>query len=400
MFFFSFLRKKSKNKHTYSITQKIQMHMRRAFLPQLIPSQRIIVEETKQPKMKKVNQYLLRSKLGCGSSAKVYLAKDETTGKYYAAKAVQILERRHNGLGAAGLEREIRIMRQLNHPNIIHLHDVLYASSVDTAYLFIEWADCGTLMDAINGHHKFNEATLASIFHQITLGLSYLHSQGIVHKDIKPSNILLFSYGAAKLSDFGIGHSFQSAEAVVGTPAYQAPEMFEDDEEDVGNGDCEYSEEEIDPAKGDIWSLGVSLYEAAFGRLPYYGNNLYEIVRSIYNTKLEIPENDYSPLLNDLIKKMLTVNQSERPSLAEVMKHEFFNAAANSPNLHLPSLAPTGPIPDVKIVKVPAVVCPENFSFASELRSFSCPGAFPSVIPDIDSPMIEKASSLDNCEHL
>ncbi|OHT12189.1 hypothetical protein TRFO_18083 [Tritrichomonas foetus] len=490
---------------------------RKTLIPHILSTQRIIVEEVRAPKLKKINQYILRFKLGSGSSAKVYLAQDESTGACYAAKAVQVSssynrynygeyqenmgnfrnksydnfhlyasnnhhnncddeiptendsnsddnidndknkcsnsnfglkrsfygslgcntignhlggvldnndnnsknfygfpnqQRPNDSCSAAGLEREIRIMRQLNHPNIVCLHDVLYASSVDTAYMFIEWADCGTLQDAINRGNQnsyskgyidgkyccmFDEKTFATIFKQVIHGLSYLHSKSIVHKDIKPSNILLFSYGSAKLADFGIGHSFQSAEAVVGSPAYQAPEMFDDEEE------CE---EEIDPTKGDIWSLGVSLYEAAFGTLPYSGNNLYEIVRLIYSSELKIPKNhSFSNLLIDLIKKLLTVDQGKRPTLEEVLEHDFFKQAVDTPNFHelhamMNARIPKPPTPDVKISKVSAVVCNENFSFASEFRSFSCPGCFP-VIPELNSSTtIEKASSLGKVDHI
>ncbi|OHT01090.1 Serine/threonine-protein kinase stk11 [Tritrichomonas foetus] len=374
-------------------------NMRRTFLPHMIPSQRIIIEENRQPKMKKVNQYTLRSKLGSGSSSKVYLACDETTGAFYAVKAIHILEHRHNGTGAAGLEREIRIMRKLNHHNIVKLVDVLYASTVDTAYMVIEWANCGTMQDLIeriyggnqnNQQNRFSEADLASIFKQVIEGLSYLHSKGIIHKDIKPSNILIFSDGSAKLSDFGIGHSFQSAEAVVGTPAYQAPELFEDEED---------YEEDIDPTKGDIWSLGVSLYEAAFGKLPYVGANLYEIVRSINMTKLDIPENEYSSALISIIQLMLTVDSSKRPTLDEVKNHEFFKLAEENPKWEFQTMMPKAPLPDSKVVIVPAVVCPENFSFVADLKSYSCPDTFPPIIDQFDSPIIEKSMLLDNCNN-
>lgn len=373
------------------------LRLRRSTIPPVLPKGRLIVEEARQPKMKKVNQYLLTSKLGTGSSSKVYLSIDEDNGKYYAAKAVHVLERRHNGQGASSLEREIRIMRQMNHPNIVKLYDVLYASRYDIAYLFMEWADCGTLQDAINKPHRFDEISLASIFKQIIYGLSYLHSKGIVHKDIKPSNILLFSYGAAKLSDFGIGHSFQSAEAVVGSPAYQAPELFDGSKDDDNISNFEEEDvEEIDPTKGDIWSLGISLFEAAYGYLPFIGENMYEIVHQIYTTELSIPQNnEYSPLLADLITKLLTVDQAKRPTLDEVLNHDFFKQAVDAPNFQLQKHQPPAVLPDVKIVKVEATICHENFSFISEMRSFSCPGNFEEVRPSIPFAKVPSLCSSD-----
>ncbi|OHT06694.1 CAMK family protein kinase [Tritrichomonas foetus] len=365
------------------------MHVRRSTCPRFLPVQHVIVEEQKQLKLKMVNQYLLLTKLGSGAFSKVYLSQDDTTSKYYAAKAVHVHERRHNGPGAAGLEREIRIMRILNHPNIVALHDVLYASTTDTAYLFMEWAECGSLQQAIQKGIKFEENILAGIFKQIVEGLSYLHSQGIVHRDIKPSNILLFLNGSVKLSDFGIGHTFQSAETVIGTPAYQAPELLEDEEED-------FSDIDIDPTKGDVWSLGVSLYEAAYGSLPYYGQNLYEIVNKINNTPLVIPENrKYSDNFIDLLLKMLHKNPDERISLDDIKNHPFFEGAQSS-SLSF-RLRPFQPPPrgTTQVMKIMAIVCPENYSFAG-LRSVSCPSYATEMVEANSSySKLGKTKSLD-----
>jgi serine/threonine-protein kinase 11 len=166
------------------------------------------------------------------------------------------------------------------------------------AYVILEWASFGSLQTVMSQKMDFD--VLASIFKQVVNGLQYLHSQGIVHQDIKPSNILLCRDGIAKLSDFGIGHSFHSADAMVGTPAYQAPEFFDDDPDAI-----------LDPVKEDIWSLGVSLYQATFGQLPYFGESMFQISWKAKNSKLEIPGNAPEPL-RELIAKMLEVDPSKR----------------------------------------------------------------------------------------
>ncbi|KAH0790864.1 CAMK family protein kinase [Histomonas meleagridis] len=296
------------------------MIVRRATLP-TGPFKHTFIVENKIKTTEKVNQYLLISKIGYGSSSKVYLAKDTTDGSYYAAKIIKVSERGASGNGLLLLQREIRLLKKFSHPNIIKLHDVLRSQQRGTVYMFLEYADCGSLENAISNHMEFTEVTIASIFKQIVSGLTYLHEkENIVHRDIKPSNIILFSKGYAKLSDFGIGHTFQSADTVIGSPAYQAPELFEDEEED------EYDTN--DPTKEDVWSLGVTLYQTVFGKLPYDGSNVYEIVNKIKTTKLKIPESHhYSESLLDLIMKMLVVHPSERCSLEEVRKHSFFDQA-------------------------------------------------------------------------
>lgn len=210
------------------------------------PIHHVVIEEKRPPRMKKVNQYLMVSKLGTGFSSKVYLALNQDENiyppeenkkcePYYAAKAIRVHERRLNCLSSTNLEREINFLRSLDHPNIIKLHSVLYAPSTDLAYVIMEWANCGTLQHAISNNFKFNENTIAPIYIQIALAISYMHSKEIAHRDVKPSNILLFSDGTAKLSDFGISHSFESAESVIGTPSYQSPDLFEEGDDDLND---------------------------------------------------------------------------------------------------------------------------------------------------------------------
>lgn len=442
-------------------------HIRRPSSCLIRPLQSTIIEECKEVKLKMINQYLLVTKIGCGSFSKVYLAqqindsnsdymskivpgfkqfsKDETKNftsrqppidtrcshekEFVAAKAIHIHEKHiHDNSPSSILDREIKIMRALKHPNIVQLYDVLYASSIDTAYMLLELAECGTLQNAITKRAIFDDKSLASIFIQVIDGLSYLHSYHIVHHDIKPSNILLFKDGSVKISDFGIGHTFQSADMVIGTPAYQAPELFIDDNDSAsflaltmsdkrmphGNSklidddllsDSFNSSESVeiegyDPTKCDVWSLGVALYQTAYGVLPYYGSNLYEIVHNIKSTPLVIPEtNQYSQLLPDLLTKMLKVNPTERFSLDEIKRHPFFTTFCNGSNENLTQMdhlssykqdvasfldknidegrilvtIPPKIDETAHILKYQAVVCQDNYSFKRDLHSKSLP---------------------------
>lgn len=319
-----------------------------------------MIDDIKQDRTKKVNQYAILQKLGQGANCKVFLVQDTNTSKYYACKIFNIDHKARSPSRHNNLEREIRMMKLMSSEYVVSLHDVLYASKKKRAYVIMEWADCGTLQDIIDKKTPLDEYTLKKIFLQVLNALEFVHSNGIVHQDIKPSNIMMFSSGKIKLGDFGIGHSFQSADTVIGSPAYQAPEVFVDllDE-------SEYLPE-FDPAKEDIWSLGVSLFEAKFHYLPFKGDNAYEIPRYIKEVGLVIPPGS-SPEYEDLLKKMLDTNPATRITLAEIKEHPFF-AGVEDTEVHLCQPDEPDKIdPKLMIHQICAVVCDDNFCFASPM---------------------------------
>ena len=274
-------------------------------------------EESSDPALKpikQVNQYLLVHKLGQGAFAKVYLTVNQETGEKFAAKKFCLGELQRVENGVSQLEREVSLMRRYQHKNILKLHEVLHDTKNDVVYLIIDYADCGSLQDLIDNPIPLDDEIVRSIFYQVLQALKYLHSSGMVHQDIKPSNILVNSNGKVVLADFGVGHSFQSTEMVVGSPAYQAPEALTDG--DNGITSC-------NPAKEDVWSLGVTLYQTEYLELPYTGDNVFEIIRNINSSPLHIPEGA-SPEIEDLIKGMLAVDPNLRLSVDEILNRPFF----------------------------------------------------------------------------
>lgn len=331
----------------------------RRLIHQDISAPKIInIEVEKKKILKKINQYLCVKKIGVGATSKVFLAHNTDTNEYFAIKIFKTTELSKTSESLSILEREIRNMNMVNHPNVIHMKEALYSKEYGLACIVMDWADCGSLEEVINKQYSLDECTLAKIFHQVAIGLDYLHSQGIAHQDIKPSNLLLFSDGTVKISDFGIGHSFQSAEAVVGTPAYQAPEVFGNDA----------SDKEIHPQKEDVWSLGVSLFQAKFRRLPYTGSNVYEIANLIRSTTLEIPDG-CSPELKDLISRMLTVNSTERINLNDIMNHGWFKGNISDAPLQLTRIKPPRPTIEDEILEISAESCIDGNLILDELQS-------------------------------
>lgn len=333
-----------------------------------------VADKQKSGKLKQINQYLIVRKIGDGRSAKVYLALNTENSQFVAIKAPKKFGSIHNKSGKifgaqpsngnknvntavpylAQFEREVSLIRRLNksnHPSIIKIIQVLYSKSVDRAYIIFEWADCGSLKASIDQKYMFSDAELALIFRQILEGLRYVHSQGIAHEDIKPSNLLIFSDGKVKISDFGIGHNFESADTVIGSPAYQAPEVIDDSLPE---------DEFLDPSKEDVWSLGVSLFEAKFHVLPYSGETFYEIANCIRQNQLRFP-NQISDNLKDVLQKMLAVDPNKRASIDDLLVHPFFDVSNCSP-LKLPVTNPNFLDTKNDIEKIDAVEYTEGSS--------------------------------------
>jgi serine/threonine-protein kinase 11 len=303
-----------------------------------------------QTHIRKINNYLLTAKVGSGSSSTVYAAIDVTTKRQVAVKRIKLrdLARSDNGIGQ--LEREVRLIRRFQHPNILKLIEVLHDDLNAEVYIVLEYAAKGSLGGYIARGQRLSRDAIFGILHQIAFALKYLHGLGYVHQDIKPGNVILDATGRALLADFGIGHTFASAGMVFGSPAFQAPEALEDNYEDTPDG----------PQKEDVWALGVTAYQLLFMRLPYSGSNLYEVVNDIKTRPLEMPEGTDRKTA-DLLRGMLSVDPSTRLGIDDLLANPLLS---HDRKYELP---PT-PEPEAKdgpVVACRAQVCGDGFSFAS-----------------------------------
>jgi serine/threonine-protein kinase 11 len=275
-------------------------------------AQRIDVPKIHHYKM--INQYLCLLPLGKGSSSKVYLAKDCHTSQDVAIKMIHFQAKPKSSF-INQVIREIRIFQKMDHPNIIKLKEILFSEEKRTIYLVMEFASYGSLDLILKMNRKISESLAATIFKQVIQATADLHQKRFIHHDIKPMNILLTKNGKAKLSDFGISTSFESVFDLYGSPAYQAPEIFDDDYDILS---------QFNASQIDVWSLGVSLFESVFGILPFEGDDAFQIFSSIQNNPVSIPDR-CSAELRDLIQKMLTVNPQKRISINELLDHPFFH---------------------------------------------------------------------------
>jgi eukaryotic-like serine/threonine-protein kinase len=206
-------------------------------------------------------RYRLVREIGRGGSGTVHLAHDEVLGRTVAMKRIGLMpgsESMH--LERAG--REARLAAALNHPHVVSVFDLV--EDGDVHWLVMEYVDGHPLSDLVRRDGPLEVTEAASLLAQSADALTDAHEAGIVHRDVKPSNILV-SGGVAKLGDFGIARAADDASLtqtglVTGSPAYLAPE--------VASGSS------ATPAS-DVWSLGATLYHAVTGRPPYdVGDNL------------------------------------------------------------------------------------------------------------------------------
>jgi serine/threonine-protein kinase len=203
------------------------------------------------------DRYRLIKQIGSGGMAEVYLAYDEVLEREVAFK---VLDRKHaeNREAIERFRREARNAASLHHPNIVSIHDRGHTED-GTYYLVMEYLEGGTLEDLIEQEGPLPPQRAADIATQVAKALSVAHEKGVIHRDIKPQNILLSKVGEAKVADFGIARAVTATTltqvgSVMGTVHYMSPEQ--------GLG-------EAATPKSDLYSLGVVLYEMLTGELPY-----------------------------------------------------------------------------------------------------------------------------------
>lgn len=217
------------------------------------------------------SKYAFGEILGKGQFGVVKVCQHRDSGKTFAVKIInkKLIERSH--IFVQLLQNELQILGEKSHPNIIRIVDLIEDSK--NIYVVSELAQGGELFDRLSQVNRFTEGQAADIIHQIMLGLNYMHLQQVVHRDVKPQNILLVSPDKStfdiKIADLGFAQKFErdmGLELVVGTPFYMAPEMLNRQK---------YTE------KVDVWGIGVITYQLLSGVLPFEGVDFEKTKRAI-----------------------------------------------------------------------------------------------------------------------
>jgi serine/threonine protein kinase len=223
---------------------------------------------------------------------------------------------------------QIEILRKLDHPHIVSLKEVVV--STEDTYIVMELLSGGELFNRIVDKGPFPEAEAANLFAQILLSMEYLHSLSIVHRDVKPENILYLSSGAdqIKLIDFGYAGVWTPEKPLTGlcgTPDYVAPEVLSwYDDEDNGTPYGKGS---------DLWSLGVLLYVILSGCSPFSADEEEAILELVAQAKYEFHEAEWAnitPDAKDLISKLLIVDPEKRLTMEQLLNHAWLKDAVVS----------------------------------------------------------------------
>jgi class 3 adenylate cyclase/tRNA A-37 threonylcarbamoyl transferase component Bud32 len=260
------------------------------------------------------DRYRLIQQIGSGGMAEVYLAYDELLQREVAFK---VLDRKYseNKEAIERFRREARNAASLRHPNIVDTHD-RGETEDGTYYIVMEYLEGGTLEDLIQSEGSLPPREAAEIALEIADALQVAHESGVIHRDIKPQNILLSATGEAKVADFGIARvasatTMTQAGSILGTVHYISPEQA------LG-----------EPAtpQSDLYSLGVVLYEMLTGALPYDAETPVGVVmqhvgglaRSPKDANPDVPEE-----LDSLVSRLLARNPEERQADAATVAEEL-----------------------------------------------------------------------------
>ena len=265
-----------------------------------------------------VGQYIVTKRLGHGSFATVWRGHHRTTNAPVAIKSISRSKLSGHVKHADNLQSEISILRTLQSPHIVQLLDL--QSSERHIYLILEFCAGGDLSHFLRQHKALPLPLVQHFARHLMLGLQLLHSKQLIHRDLKPQNLLLDQathpmQATLKLADFGFARELEGedlAATLCGSPLYMAPEILRYQPYD---------------GKADLWSVGAIVYEMVAGRPPYTGQNHLELLQRIDREEVHFPATlQVSAECVDFIVRLLKRRPEERMSFEHFFDHPFVRA--------------------------------------------------------------------------
>ncbi|CAL8369920.1 unnamed protein product [Boreogadus saida] len=265
--------------------------------------------------------YEMGEELGSGQFAIVRKCKDKGSGQDYAAKFIKKrrLSSSRRGVSREEIEREVNILREIQHSNIITLHDI-FENKTDVI-LILELVSGGELFDFLAEKESLTEEEATQFLKQILDGVHYLHSKRIAHFDLKPENIMLLDKNVPnpriKLIDFGIAHQIKAGNEfknIFGTPEFVAPEIV--NYEPLG-------------LEADMWSIGVITYILLSGASPFLGETKQETLANISAVNYDFDEEYFSntsELAKEFIRRLLVKDPKKRMTIDDSLEHAWIKA--------------------------------------------------------------------------
>ena len=265
-----------------------------------------------------IGDYQITGVLGGGGMGKVFRVRNRLSDRAEAMKVV-LPSREGDADLVERFLREIKVQASLDHPNIAGLHTALRAGN--RILMFME------LIDGVNLEQKLRNGPLGAAeavdcMRQILAALAFAHSRNVIHRDIKPPNIIVAADGMAKLTDFGIARSsgdatLTAAGMAVGSLYYMSPEQIQGETAD---------------ARSDLYSLGVTFYEAVTGQRPFHGENDYAIMQAHF-AGAPVAPSERNPAIPRALSALILKAMSRAPELRFQTAEEFRQALASSPEV-------------------------------------------------------------------